>query len=142
MSVAWTGRHRWFVVLAVVAAAGSAGASRPSRAADFFRMDLTSAIFFPQPLGPPLHFVAPAPTSTAPTPIAAGPGGTSVAEARQPTRAVRHAEAEGRRHAQPAKAGHRDPLSAFAYEPRPRIRLCAPGGICVWDGKLKRWRTP
>jgi hypothetical protein len=115
------------VAASVVVAAGHA------RATDYFAMDLRGAEFAPQPIGPAtgFHPGGPAPSAAAPS---IAPRADAGRPAASPARKIHVAQVHRATHAR------RSPLNAYAS--LSHARPCAPGGVCVWDGKLRRWRAP
>ena len=103
-----------------------------ARATDYFGMDLRGAEFASQPLGPAATFQVAAPSPAAAPSVAprAGAGQTAAAPARKVHVAQIHR----------APRARRSPLRAYAS--LTHARPCAPGGVCVWDGKRKLWRAP
>lgn len=110
--------------------------SGAAHATDYFGMNLTGAVFAATPLGPPEQFKAlPVATPSA--------GARPVATIDEPAARTRLARASTRLARASGRVRHRNPLDALAYAPPPpRARPCAAGRVCVWDGKLNRWRSP
>jgi len=125
------------MAMGIALAAGLCATTAPARATDYFALDLRSAEFSPQPLGPSAQFqsgtmIVPLPVATVRETAAPSPLPAVAAQAHR----VRTAPVRI------ARRAHRNPLNAFASDPRPRVRACTANGVCVWDSRLNRWRAP
>jgi hypothetical protein len=108
----------------------------PAAATDYFSMDAKTIEFSPELLGPSTQFAPSllAPSTAMDTASTLQPPGPKTAGIAESHRSAVHMRTAARR--------HRNPLSAYASYSRLRVRACTAGGVCVWDGKLKRWRAP
>ena len=122
---------RSITALCVGVAASVAVAANDARASDYFAMDLRSAEFAAQPLGPPTGFHPSGPSAAAPS-IAPR------ADASQPAASLARKIHVAQVHR--VTRARRSPLNAYAS--LSHARPCVPGGVCVWDGKHRVWRAP
>jgi hypothetical protein len=125
------------ILCATLAAWSGMAVADEYRPDQFLKLDLSSAVLSPKPLGPPATF--------APVPLEAKTDrGGETAQARVEPKAeprivlhktrVAHLGAEKPRIAARTKLArhHRNPLDAQAFDTRIQVWPCKSGGICNW----------